>query len=964
MTKMSTESGKDVGQTCNAACNICLEEFNNTKVLPCLHTFCLGCITEHATKTTQDGNFNCPVCRIPTILPQGGAVKFNDNTLVTTIEENIPTNQESVNICHVCDNGLTLTAKCIECCDFLCESCAAVHCMTKFTKSHHVVILNTDKPIHTASDAKNDDVCSKHGEKIQEFCVTCQDVACKSCVVADHKNHDLSTTDDAYKVCSTSMMNAMVKLNNKIKHHDTIVTNMDTTLHDIPSEKNAMANFIVNKADKAHKIIDRCMTEIVDTLTEQYIAKRKEVENVKYDAESDLSRMLSISDYVKTTMANGNKLSMLSSHKNLLDEIETLISNSVIPGPDIPENISIDDKIAAIVLKAFTGLTLSELALTAPAETKETASQVDTTEIIDDTQSKATQTNGILNIKCPVSNSDAVPRDQTTSGKSIPVIGRSRFSSVGSPALQHSTVSKSQDLTTVTLGTFPLGAITSVMSQSNGVMSYNGFGAITTTSQRDLNSPLSAKPHGHPNGFVDRLTASFTKATTSYVQPLSTSTIEAPSQHNDISEGLLSLHTKLTNGNHELSCKYNDSPVENFNISMIGRPSEPINQKASARVSPIGTPPDNTPIPNTLMSTSYMNANATQRNTSPLDNYQNGLSNMENTNLHIFGHPFGSHNGQSNRSSPIDVIGQPIGSHSNLTSPAVTPISDMTDNVFAQDFLAKTAKKKLVAEFNSRISSDRADSFPTGVAITPDNNIAIIDQENKKVKIFTPSGQIKYVYNGNAPGMFPLQNPCDIGVFSSGNLVVSDSGAESILILSKDAGRVLHSMHIKGCTGVAVSDDDKVFVTTRNPNNILVFKDGVLHQKIHSDAAGIPYFNSPHYITARNKKVYASDFFTNALMGFNLSNSLPVVHYGSTQEGVPASCILQYPCGVHIDQEENVHIVDKSNHRVHKISKTGEFLGHTLTSNDGIYWPRGIALMSNGNTVITEDFGQIKIFDC
>jgi hypothetical protein len=44
-------------------CRICDEEFKHPKFLPCLHTFCNGCISEHIDKTIDEDNyFPCPVC--------------------------------------------------------------------------------------------------------------------------------------------------------------------------------------------------------------------------------------------------------------------------------------------------------------------------------------------------------------------------------------------------------------------------------------------------------------------------------------------------------------------------------------------------------------------------------------------------------------------------------------------------------------------------------------------------------------------------------------------------------------------------------------------------------------------------------------------------------------------------------------------------------------------------------------
>lgn len=49
-------------------CNICFEEYRDPKQLPCLHTFCRGCLFKYITgKIAETGTdwFPCPFCRKP-----------------------------------------------------------------------------------------------------------------------------------------------------------------------------------------------------------------------------------------------------------------------------------------------------------------------------------------------------------------------------------------------------------------------------------------------------------------------------------------------------------------------------------------------------------------------------------------------------------------------------------------------------------------------------------------------------------------------------------------------------------------------------------------------------------------------------------------------------------------------------------------------------------------------------------
>ena len=58
-------------------CPICLNHFQEPKVLPCLHYYCKGCIEVMAKKGGGPNQpFPCPECRTSTQLPQGDPDKL------------------------------------------------------------------------------------------------------------------------------------------------------------------------------------------------------------------------------------------------------------------------------------------------------------------------------------------------------------------------------------------------------------------------------------------------------------------------------------------------------------------------------------------------------------------------------------------------------------------------------------------------------------------------------------------------------------------------------------------------------------------------------------------------------------------------------------------------------------------------------------------------------------------------
>lgn len=70
-------------------CDICQEQLKNPKELPCLHYFCCNCLNglARASGLATGGTFNCPTCRSPITIPEGGPSAFPTNFHMVRLEK-------------------------------------------------------------------------------------------------------------------------------------------------------------------------------------------------------------------------------------------------------------------------------------------------------------------------------------------------------------------------------------------------------------------------------------------------------------------------------------------------------------------------------------------------------------------------------------------------------------------------------------------------------------------------------------------------------------------------------------------------------------------------------------------------------------------------------------------------------------------------------------------------------------
>ena len=75
------------------SCPVCLEEFEEPKCLPsCAHNVCRHCLQGMVKK--RSNAIECPVCRVESIIPQGGVAAFPKNYLLVRLIERTPGRKE------------------------------------------------------------------------------------------------------------------------------------------------------------------------------------------------------------------------------------------------------------------------------------------------------------------------------------------------------------------------------------------------------------------------------------------------------------------------------------------------------------------------------------------------------------------------------------------------------------------------------------------------------------------------------------------------------------------------------------------------------------------------------------------------------------------------------------------------------------------------------------------------------
>ena len=177
------------------SCPVCTNIYTDPKHLPCLHSFCLQCLSHWHRSSHGRDTIRCPKCQAVSRVPDSGDLKdlptsFYLNGLIDVLAiKECKTSQVG---CGNCQKKSSESSYCFQCCMFWCEECLIAHNIIQINKDHRVLALKDFQEKDYEDVLKRPLFCSKQRhekEELKYFCKNCETAACQSCVLIHHADH-------------------------------------------------------------------------------------------------------------------------------------------------------------------------------------------------------------------------------------------------------------------------------------------------------------------------------------------------------------------------------------------------------------------------------------------------------------------------------------------------------------------------------------------------------------------------------------------------------------------------------------------------------------------------------------------------------------------------------------------------------------------------------------------------------
>ena len=283
------------------SCSVCSDLFTDPKHLSCLHSFCLKCLKEwHETCDGGDA-IRCPKCQTFSQVPASGDLKdlptsFYLNGLIDVLAIKECKNTQVT--CGNCDKKSSEASYCFQCCIFYCEECLLGHNIMRDKKEHRVLAVKEFQDRDYEDVLKRPVFCSRQGhqkEELKLFCKECETAVCQTCVLLDHKVHNLTLIEEEATKQRLEMKTVFETQRHNLDEKVNVVAKLDEDYAKVIQQNENLKGNVQKFANGLIKTIQAKTQNIIDAVENQtkkslesLTAKRGEIQRQIKIIESSL----------------------------------------------------------------------------------------------------------------------------------------------------------------------------------------------------------------------------------------------------------------------------------------------------------------------------------------------------------------------------------------------------------------------------------------------------------------------------------------------------------------------------------------------------------------------------------------------------------------------------------------------------------------------------------------------------
>ena len=252
-----------------ATCEKCDKYYEDPRMLPCLHSFCLGCLEKELETQETQSSLHCPSCKEKVTLSENGVSdlpqdlhKANEAE-ITRISEKVEDADEMCEVCGRTDTTGKAVAYCIECKEYLCKFCEGRHGRREMTAEHNLVsigqrLVKTTGASPVSRFYQQPMPCPLHKKyTLEVYCKQCKILICKNCMDFKHRKHQeqCDLVEEVAKQEMESLKACQGDTEGAVASLDAAIAKCKETMEKVEARKKAVDTAITNSLEQVRKTL-------------------------------------------------------------------------------------------------------------------------------------------------------------------------------------------------------------------------------------------------------------------------------------------------------------------------------------------------------------------------------------------------------------------------------------------------------------------------------------------------------------------------------------------------------------------------------------------------------------------------------------------------------------------------------------------------------------------------------------
>ena len=312
-------------------CSICLDIYKDPKTIPCLHTFCYECLTNHASENHSQGKFPCPQCRAEINLPKGNRFdsfpkSFFHNSLSSLLAVRQMGDGSGI-ICGNCDEKSSDVQYCFDCAKFMCLPCLNGHEIMIDYKGHKVIPVKDFQAEDYEALLKRKPFCSEqyHKREITRFfCLPCKSCVCQICIVEDHRNHEVISLDRAADNEKKNIMADAELTREKEKQLKDVIGKFEQTISLLEKNVETAKREVSQAAEQMIAKIREREREAITSLETTRATRLARINSTKEKAQSLLKQICQAVEFAQNVVKRSSSLDIMHNKETLKQRFKEL----------------------------------------------------------------------------------------------------------------------------------------------------------------------------------------------------------------------------------------------------------------------------------------------------------------------------------------------------------------------------------------------------------------------------------------------------------------------------------------------------------------------------------------------------------------------------------------------------------------------------------------------------------------